>query len=215
MGSKRVSMIAAACQGNGIGFKGSLPWRLKNEMAYFTRITSETKDVGKKNAVIMGRKSWDSIPPKYRPLPGRVNVVISRTLGLSGQSSGSVSGQSGDSVSGEGSDVQEVRGGNGPDSTLPDHVFDSLTKCISFLSEEEGIERIFIIGGQQLYELGLKEPTVTRIYLTRIHSDFQCDTFFPNLDSNHWSEVSIPGVPKEEQVEKEIKYNFHVYERNN
>ncbi len=51
-------------------------------MAYFTRITSKTsiEKEGLKNAVIMGRNTWFSIPEKYRPLPNRVNCVISRTL---------------------------------------------------------------------------------------------------------------------------------------
>lgn len=49
-------------------------------MQYFTDMTSNTKDPDKKNAVLMGRKTWESIPPKYKPLPNRQNVIISRTL---------------------------------------------------------------------------------------------------------------------------------------
>ncbi|XP_065061279.1 dihydrofolate reductase-like, partial [Rhopilema esculentum] len=73
-------MYAAMDAKRGIGKNNSLPWRLKNEMAYFTRITSSVKDAGKKNAVILGRKTWESIPKKYRPLPNRLNVVLSKTL---------------------------------------------------------------------------------------------------------------------------------------
>lgn len=80
MASKKVSVIAAACRNNGIGSKGDLPWRLKNEMAFFTRTTKTTSDPNKKNAVIMGRRTWDCIPPKYRPLAARVNVVLSEKL---------------------------------------------------------------------------------------------------------------------------------------
>lgn len=71
--------IAAMCRNRGLGSKGTLPWRLKKEMAYFTRITSEAT-AGKRNAVLMGRRTWESIPTKYRPLANRINVVISRTL---------------------------------------------------------------------------------------------------------------------------------------
>lgn len=48
-------------------------------MAYFKDITSRTYDPTKQNAVIMGRKTWESIPSKFRPLPGRLNVVLSRS----------------------------------------------------------------------------------------------------------------------------------------
>ena len=218
MVSKKVSMIAAVCQGNGIGIKGNLPWRLKNEMAYFTRITSETKDGDKKNAVVMGRKSWDSIPPKYRPLPGRVNVVISRSLPATGTICGRpIRGRGVEFQGDEGTESnQNAQGNNGTNlPAAPDLVFSSLVTCLTFLDKSDEIESIFIIGGQQLYELGIQLPVVTRIYLTRIHSTFECDTFFPELSTNQWLETTLPSVPTEEQEEKGIKYNFHVFERTN
>ena len=46
-------------------------------MKYFNRMT-KTAAAGKKNAVVMGRKTYESIPPKYRPLDGRVNVVLTK-----------------------------------------------------------------------------------------------------------------------------------------
>ena len=46
-------------------------------MKYFSRMTKTTKDSTKKNAVLMGRKTWESIPEKFRPLPQRLNIVIS------------------------------------------------------------------------------------------------------------------------------------------
>jgi dihydrofolate reductase len=62
----------------GIGRDGTLPWHLPGDMAYFKRLTSEAPS-GKRNAVIMGRKTYDSLPDKFRPLPGRLNVVLTRT----------------------------------------------------------------------------------------------------------------------------------------
>lgn len=46
-------------------------------MAYFTKMTSSTKDKSKKNVVIMGRKTWESIPLKYKPLANRINIILS------------------------------------------------------------------------------------------------------------------------------------------
>lgn len=74
------SVIAAVSKNGGIGYKGDLPWRLKNEMQYFNHITSQVTRDGAQNAVIMGRNTWQSIPDKFRPLKGRINVVISKTL---------------------------------------------------------------------------------------------------------------------------------------
>lgn len=45
-------------------------------MAYFTKMTTKVKDPAKKNAIVMGRKTWDSIPNKYRPMSDRVNIVL-------------------------------------------------------------------------------------------------------------------------------------------
>ncbi|EJS41569.1 dfr1p [Saccharomyces arboricola H-6] len=75
-----VGIVACLQPDMGIGFQGGLPWRLPKEMKYFRQVTSSTKDSNKKNAVIMGRKTWESIPPKFRPLPNRMNVVISRSF---------------------------------------------------------------------------------------------------------------------------------------
>ncbi|CAI4036527.1 hypothetical protein SMKI_15G3740 [Saccharomyces mikatae IFO 1815] len=75
-----VGIVACLQPEMGIGFRGGLPWRLPKEMKYFKQVTTLTKDSNKQNAVIMGRKTWESIPPKFRPLPNRMNVIISRSF---------------------------------------------------------------------------------------------------------------------------------------
>ena len=54
-----------------IGVDGALPWRVPEDMAHFRELTSG-------HPVIMGRATWDSLPERFRPLPGRTNVVLSR-----------------------------------------------------------------------------------------------------------------------------------------
>jgi dihydrofolate reductase len=71
-----LTIIVAATKSNGIGQSGKLPWRLSKEIAYFARVTSSAPE-GQRNAVIMGRKTWESIPANFRPLSKRFNVVVS------------------------------------------------------------------------------------------------------------------------------------------
>lgn len=79
-------VVAASLKDQGIGFQGGLPWPyLPREMRHFVDTTSivnenssaTTKTSGKKmNALIMGRKTWESIPPLHRPLKNRLNAVL-------------------------------------------------------------------------------------------------------------------------------------------
>jgi dihydrofolate reductase len=72
-------VVVAADLDWGIGKSNGLPWpKLKADMAHFRRITSACEE-GKINAVIMGRKTWISTEMEGKPLPKRLNVVITRT----------------------------------------------------------------------------------------------------------------------------------------
>lgn len=66
-----VSLIAAVSKNHVIGKNNDLPWKLPDDMKYFMETTRE-------HAVIMGRKNFDSLPPKYKPLKDRLNIVITR-----------------------------------------------------------------------------------------------------------------------------------------
>jgi dihydrofolate reductase len=68
-------ILAATVPHMGIGKDGALPWRLSREMKYFRQVTTG-------GIVIMGRRTWESIPPKFRPLSNRTNVVLSQNGGI-------------------------------------------------------------------------------------------------------------------------------------
>jgi dihydrofolate reductase len=68
----RISLIAAIGHDRVIGTGTDLPWRLPGDLAHFKEIT-------KGHPVIMGRKTWESLPEKFRPLPGRANFVVTRS----------------------------------------------------------------------------------------------------------------------------------------
>jgi dihydrofolate reductase len=67
-----VSLIAAVTENGVIGRDNDLPWKLPDDMKYFMETT-------KGHAVIMGRKNFDSLPPKFKPLKERFNIVLSRS----------------------------------------------------------------------------------------------------------------------------------------
>jgi dihydrofolate reductase len=67
----RLHLILARASNGVIGKDGALPWHLPEDLAHFKRTTLGCP-------VIMGRKTWDSLPPRFRPLPGRTNVVVTR-----------------------------------------------------------------------------------------------------------------------------------------
>jgi dihydrofolate reductase len=68
-GSRSIGMIWAQARDGVIGADGALPWHLPEDMALFRRVTTGS-------TVVMGRRTWESLPERFRPLPGRTNVVL-------------------------------------------------------------------------------------------------------------------------------------------
>ncbi|PPR08126.1 hypothetical protein CVT24_012370 [Panaeolus cyanescens] len=200
----RLTIIVAATKANGIGVNARLPWRLPKEIKYFAQVTTQAPQ-GKQNAVIMGRNTWESIPKKFRPLPKRTNIVISRNPNYNLDAT-------------EGVVLQH-----------------NLQSALSLLdpTSSNNLHRGFIIGGATLYneslELPLSEtmPNVDRILLTRIlQPDFaECDVFMPDFlktgEQSEWKRASHDelsnwvgfDVPAGEQEENGIKYEFQMWVR--
>ena len=145
-----MNIVVAACKNGGIGFKNRLPWKLSKEMKYFKELTIGEKN----NAVIMGRKTWLSIPEKNRPLPKRENIVLtSRTV------------QTRPWVDGEVSFINSL------DSIY--HIYGPYT-----------FDNIWVIGGEKVYTEALKSNMVDSIFYTEIQAEFECDTFFQGIPNN-------------------------------
>ncbi len=68
----KVALVAAVARGGVIGRDGGLPWRLPEDLAHFREVTMG-------HPVVMGRRTWESLPERFRPLPGRRNVVVTRS----------------------------------------------------------------------------------------------------------------------------------------
>lgn len=173
----RFSLVVAADQNMGIGKNNALPWpHLKGDMSYFAEVTTRAAE-GKMNAVIMGRKTWESIPESRRPLKGRLNLVLSR---------GGV----------------EV-----PEGVMVENSFDAALKRLDSM---EDVEKIFVIGGANVFEQALRHPDCDTVYLTEVLATFDCDVLFPPLDEK-FELVSR----SEEHDDNGIVYRFAVYRRKN
>ena len=86
-GTGRISLIAALGKNRELGRGGQLLWRLPDDMRRFKELTSG-------HPVIMGRKTWESLPLKFRPLPGRTNIVVTRQAGYQAEGAVAVDGLS-------------------------------------------------------------------------------------------------------------------------
>lgn len=69
-----IAHVVAIAQNNCIGKDGTLPWHLPEDLKHFKKVTTG-------HTVLMGRKTWESLPEKFRPLPNRKNVVVTRREG--------------------------------------------------------------------------------------------------------------------------------------
>ncbi|MEW1959646.1 dihydrofolate reductase [Kineococcus sp. NPDC059986] len=69
-----IGLVWAQSRDGVIGVDGRIPWRIPEDMAHFSALTAGA-------TVVMGRATWESLPPRFRPLPGRRNVVLSRAAG--------------------------------------------------------------------------------------------------------------------------------------
>lgn len=67
-----IGLVWAQSANGVIGRDGTLPWHLPEDLKHFRSLTADA-------TVLMGRRTWDSLPPRFRPLPGRRNLVLSRT----------------------------------------------------------------------------------------------------------------------------------------
>ena len=172
--------VVAITPSFGIGFGGVVPWvavgvSIPGDMRYFKEKTTATSMKGKKqNAVVMGRRTWEGIPPRFRPLKERLNVVLSKN---------------------------EQYAQSLPAGVL---YAGSFLQAIDLIQSYEDIEKIVVIGGAMLFEESLFSPNFEALYVTQIEQEFNCDTYLTektikylqNVVPNSSSDLIVEnGVP--------------------
>ena len=185
-----LSLIVAHDSEFGIGKKNSIPWRLRKDLAYFKNITiGKTYDSKKINAVIMGRKTWDSLPNSVKPLPERINIVLTKKEDYFKKL------------------YQDTFFSDSIDQAL-DYIKDYATKI---LMKEVG--EIFIIGGGSVYTEVLQRYDIDKMYITEIYQDFNCDVkFCQKVDFKEkiksFDLISCSNF----EYEKEIYFRYFTYQ---
>jgi len=145
-------LIAAVAENNVIGVNGELPWHYTEDLKRF-------KDLTMGHPVLMGRKTYESIPERYRPLAGRLNMVLSRLKD---------SFDDGSYVCNSLELALDMLRDENPHLQVIDY---SLA---------------FVIGGAHVYERAM--PYATRLEITHVHKSYEGDVFFPEIDSRAWVE---------------------------
>ena len=151
MTQKPFSIIVAHDLNLGIGAQNTLPWKLSADMSHFKKVTTETKDPNKQNVVIMGRNTYESLPEKFRPLPNRYNIVLSRNKEL-----------------------------NLPETLSKQNSLNDALEWASQGPLAESFESVFVIGGAMVYTEAITHPKCERLIITKIHQLYDCDAFFPH-----------------------------------
>lgn len=157
----------------------------RSELKYFSRMTTKVKDPSKKNAVIMGRKTYFGVPESKRPLPGRVNIILSTTL-------------SREDLPGDVILCKDLKGA---------------VERIQQPDLRDIIENIWIVGGSGVYKEAMESPNCHRVYFTEIKAKFDCDTFFPDIPKTFKLVEPDHDVPADVQEENGIKYQYRIYEK--
>ena len=182
-------IIVAIADNNAIGRDNALLWHISEDMKFFRKTTTGSP-------VIMGRKTFESIG---RPLPKRVNIVISRGTTAS---EGTLLAHSLEEAFSLASSVS-------PDShpaTSSAHPVTSSVHPVTS-SEVEKPLRCFVIGGGQIYAQAL--PLADRLIVTHVHTVIEnADTFFPDIDPQMWKVESR----SEQLTDQETGYDFEFVE---
>lgn len=144
-----LSIIVAVAENDAIGRKNELLWHLSDDLKYFKAITTG-------HPVIMGRKTYESIG---RPLPGRRNIVVSR--------SGNVAGVI-----------------KNPQTTTLE-IIGSLEEAFALAGGEE---EFFVIGGGQVYNQALEKAGRLYITKIEARAE-DADTFFPHIEARTWKMI--------------------------
>lgn len=177
---KDYNIIVAIDNKNGFAKNNTIPWYIKEDLKHFKLITTYTPELDLKNVVIMGRKTFETLNNK--PLHNRINIVLTSNS---------------DNII-----IDNKR-------NTPLYFCDSFMEAQKLIEDLDNIYKIFIIGGENIYKESLDKLDITKIYITIIEDDYECDKFFPKI-SNEKFELNIKSNTF---IENTIFYHFEIWNK--
>lgn len=172
-------MIWAQALNGVIGHDGGMPWNVPEDLKHFKNITTG-------HPVVMGRRTWESFPEKFRPLPNRTNVIVSRTLKLNEDQDPLL----------EADNVVVV-----------ENFGDGLQAAAAASAEDQ----VWVIGGGSIYEQAMDVANI--VERTVFNAEIDGDTRAPELDDSWELAHSDPETGWHTSTEG-MEYRFERWQRN-
>ena len=192
-----VTIIVACTSNGGIGHEGGIPWQIREDMRHFKKTTMGS-------TVIMGRNTWESLPPSSKPLKGRNNIVVtSDPLGFRDSCDYNYAYEYVDQ-----DDVCKIVYSLDNEGIVT--TVNSLEAAIEEAYDQLQPQPIFIIGGSQIYNRALKMDVCKKIICTNVLDHYICDRFIDNFDD---FELSKEGLV--EQSDDGPYYQINEFRRKN
>jgi len=243
----KLKLIVAMCKGNGIGFGNNIPWKIKKDLLYFSNKTTgeygkRIKDIQKgtvstcevytknikKNAIIMGKKTWLSLPKYPEPLKNRDNIILSSStpesitysseydfdydliVHLSSISRVMDFCMLPSSILGYESEIYDL---------FKKHEMNEnreINQKSIIQNNNSTYDEIWIIGGEQIYNTFVTESLNTNtnmlindFYITYIDKHYKCDTFFPSIENMNLYYIS--SFSRCDSIDENIGLRVPVY----
>jgi dihydrofolate reductase len=245
----KLKLIVAMCKGGGIGFHNSIPWNIKKDLLYFSNKTTGTygkhlRDIQKgtistsavidksikKNAVIMGKNTWLSLPRYPEPLKNRDNIILSSSTPESITHKFDSFFEYNFDLTVHLSTISRVMGF----CMVPDSIFDDENDRYGLLEKHEVLQmreinrksilqnnnstydEVWIIGGNKIYEVfihgNMKKDInmlINEFCITYIDKHYECDTFFPSIENMNLYYIS--SFSKCENIDENSGLRVPVY----
>ena len=228
-------VVAYTFNEQGIGYQGKLPWHIPEDMQHFKEITSSKMNghngqrgdnIEQISMVIMGRKTWESIPEHYKPLSNRFNIVLSTNKEYCEKGNLQYTREL-ETITSE-NWYEGVYFSNWDDFFGQEQEYKLVQQIIRDRLEYLGLYSLksqcfnnlkyYVIGGEQIYKLALDSDIninilATEIYLQSTAVSITCDTHFPKFDNTNLLSVSPFYKSKKTYNDMAIWYRFINYYR--
>lgn len=190
-----VGMIWAQARDRVIGDGGDMPWHLPEDFAHFRAMTRGCP-------VVMGRRTWESLPEAARPLPGRRNIVVTGDASRAAE------------IEGAGAEAVDSLATGLQVAAAPSSTSDVPSAASAVRTSSDAPERIWILGGGAIYAEAVERGLADAAVVTVIDLDVDGDTRAPRLPEEDWRpESSDPADGGWHVAENGLRHRFETHVR--